>query len=77
MLLIGNPIHAILDGTIGNTRRRSRTPGATFRDDGEFLGFLLPRRVDPHGLGLAFDGFTRRYVIRWQVVRSIPEIPKF
>src|SRR5579872_3096522 len=46
MVLVGHPIHAVGHGAVGHAGGRSGAPGATLRDDGEFLGPLLPRGSD-------------------------------
>ena len=63
VFFVGYPIHAVLNRTVGNAGRRSRTAGATLGDHGEFLGLLLTGGLDPLRLGLTFVDFTGRDVI--------------
>jgi hypothetical protein len=68
VILVGHPVHAVLDRAIGNTGRRACTAGATLRDDGELLGLLLAGGFDALGLGLALHDFSDGD----KVLRQIP-----
>src|SRR6266850_995139 len=50
-VLVRHPEHAVLDRAVLDAGRRSRAPGAAFRDDGEFFRFLLARGGDSLGAG--------------------------
>src|SRR5947207_3875220 len=63
VVFVGNPVHAVLDGAIGNASRRARAARATFRDDGELARYLLPRRRDALRLRLRLHHFADRNVI--------------
>ena len=58
VVLVRDPVHAVFDGAVRHAGRRPGATRAALRNDREFLGLLLARRIDALGLGLLFDHFS-------------------
>jgi hypothetical protein len=77
MVLVFNPVHAVLDGTIWHARRRARTSSAAFSNHSKLSGLFLARGVNALGLRIGLDDFAGRYEVMSQMVLPSSRVLSF